>query len=125
MARIEIIAKGVTAKGKPLPVGSIVEHPEAWRHCLPGFRNAPPVAKPADDETAALVKEKEKARNTRQAVERRNLQKAIDKLSAKLGLKDGQFDRTQTGKVRKATEAEQAMIDTAAEYGIHPTPPSI
>ena len=126
MALVRIIVDTAKSGGKPIPNGTLINHPEAWRHCLPGFRNSKPIAEPVDEETTKLVAEKLKRREARASVEKKNLQIAIDKLAAKLGLEDGKFKRSKDGKkVLKASEAEQALVDTAAAYGIHPTPPSI
>lgn len=122
MAVVKIIVDTAKSAGKPLPKGTVIKHPEAWRHCMPGFRNSPPVAEPADAETKALVEKKLAAREKRATVVLKNLQTSIDKLAAKLGLEDGQFKTNKAGKVVKASEAEQALIDTAASYGIVPTP---
>jgi hypothetical protein len=37
------------------PVGTTLEHPLAWMHCVYGTHNAPPVAEPADDECRRIV----------------------------------------------------------------------
>jgi hypothetical protein len=43
------------ATGGTYKPGDIIIHPDAWMLCVPGYRNAPPVCKAADDETAAKV----------------------------------------------------------------------
>lgn len=37
------------------PAGFEVEHPDAWKLCIPGYGNAEPMAEPADEECAARV----------------------------------------------------------------------
>lgn len=38
-----------------LPVGTTIEHPDAWVHCLPGHLNSDPIAEPVDDEAKDRV----------------------------------------------------------------------
>lgn len=49
--------------------GLVVEHPRAWRACMPGFLNAEPVAEPADESCRLRVEfEMAKFRQRRDAI---------------------------------------------------------
>lgn len=126
LCKIRITAAGQTSGGEPLEPGTIIEHPEAWRHCLPGFNNSKPIAEPADDETRAEVERRETIRKAQQAQKRPALQKQIDLLAKKYKTDEqNQFVRTPGGFVDGASDSEQMLIDTAANYGIVPTPPVV
>lgn len=121
MYTIQITAKGQTSGGKPIPVGTIIKHPEAWRHCLRGFRNADPIAEPADDVTREKVGKATATRDRTAAANKAHLQSEVNRLAKKLPLDDdGNFKRTSAGKISKATAAEVNLIETAEAYGITP-----
>jgi len=48
----------------PFPIGTTLEHPMAWHHCVYGVGNSPPVAIPVDDECRRVVKERLQRRET-------------------------------------------------------------
>lgn len=73
-------------QGKPLPVGTIIYHPDAWQKCLPAefnFMGMPPVCEPGDDETREKVQAEVEARSPALAAEKALLQKRLNKLAAK------------------------------------------
>lgn len=39
------------------PVGTTLEHPLAWMHCVYATHNTPPVAEPMDDECRRIVRQ--------------------------------------------------------------------
>lgn len=116
-----IVVEGQTCRGKPLAVGSKVSGPEAWIHCLPGMRNSPPVAEPADQLTADKVQEELERRRKLHAGMVPKVQARVDALAAKLPTDEaGNFVRRADGTIPRATEAEQFDIDNAEAYGITP-----
>lgn len=46
------------------PIGTTLEHPLAWMHCVYGDHNAPPVAVPVDDECKRIVRQHLQRRET-------------------------------------------------------------
>jgi hypothetical protein len=46
------------------PVGTILEHPSAWMHCVYGTHNTPPIAEPVDDECRRIVRQHLQRRET-------------------------------------------------------------
>lgn len=80
--KIRLIAEADGKDGK-MPVGTEIEHPKAWVHCLPGFLNSRAIAEPIDDEANAKVAEELAKRNSRlgvvQAIVRRPGEKPEDK----------------------------------------------
>lgn len=80
---------------RPIPAGTEIEHPDAWRLCLPGYRNAPPKAEPLDAPARQLVEE---------ALSRREA--GLRQLQAQLKFPP------------KDPVARKALRDTAAAYGL-------
>lgn len=72
--------------GKPIPVGTVIYHPDAWQLCLPpefNFLGMPPKATAGDEETQAKVQAEIEARSPAIAAEKALLQKRLNKLAAK------------------------------------------
>lgn len=65
--KVQLTTEADSTSGK-LPVGTEIDHPDAWMHCLPGFLNARAIAEPVDDEAKAKVNEEMKKRNARLGV---------------------------------------------------------
>lgn len=126
MYTVKIIVKGQTSKGKELPIGHVITNSQCYRHCLPGFRNRQPIAEPVDDVTREKVKSELRNHNISVAARTPVLQRDVDRLADKLPTDEQrQFVRDDlTGAVEKASRADQVTIDSAAAYGINPTPPA-
>lgn len=62
--KIRLIKEADSTDGK-LPVGTEIEHPKAWMHCLPGFLNSAPIAEPIDEEAKAKVASEMELRKAR------------------------------------------------------------
>lgn len=124
MYKIRITAAGQTSKGKPLPVGTVLEcdHPTILTHCVPGFRNSPPIAEPVDEFTAEGVAIVLKRKKQIQAANRPIVQQHMNGLAQRLPTdpSTGDFERKDDGTVPGASERDQVTIDNAAAYGIKP-----
>lgn len=119
--KIEITAEGITSGGKPLPVGTKIEHPEAWRHCLTGFHSSTAIAKPVDKATRNKVAEELQKKQTKAENVKAQLQVRMNELATKLTVNDdGKFKRTAGGNISKASSTETVEIDNAEAYGIYP-----
>jgi len=123
---VRIIADGIQhANGTPCPKGTEIEHPDAWRLCGPGPRNAPPIAEPVDDEAKQKVADR---RKEREPVVRQHLammQANIDKLARRnpkwIDPETGKFKRGPDGELAFRTKNETVnLIETAEAHGLTP-----
>ena len=108
--------------GKPITVGTVIYHADAWQLCLPAemnFMGLPPKAKPGDDETQAKVNEEVEKRSPAVAAEKALLQKRLDKLAAKfpktIDKATGDFARNAKGELSKELDAVAVHIVTLAQ----------
>lgn len=126
MHTIKITATGQTSGGKPLDVGTIIKDPLAWIHCIPGFRNAKPIAEPVGTVTQNKVAAELKKHGAKVDASRDATQAEVDRLAKVYKLDDsGDFLRTEGGslvrrKGGKVNTADQAQADNAEAYGITP-----
>lgn len=135
MYKVRIIAEGQQwdpdgdGYPEPCPVGTEITHPDAWRLCLRGMRNAPPIAEPADEATKAKVLAHMEETAPRKAAVRADLQNKINALAntPALGLtfdSDGQPKRDAKGEiVGKLTNLQRHRLETALSYGLTPVVP--
>ena len=136
MGKIKIIAEGQSwdtdgnGTVEDLPVGTVLEHPDAWMHCLPGFRNSPPIAEPADDETRAQVDAYLKATAAHRNALAYQLQNQVNALAADKRVKlqvlpNGDVARDSSGEIKgNLSQLQRHRLETALAYGIKPTPPA-
>lgn len=116
---------------EPCPVGTIITHHEALNLCLPGYRNAPPIAEPADEATKAALAERLTASAPRKAAVLADLQNKINALAHTPGLglvfdSKGQPARDDNGEIKgKLSNLQRHRLETALSYGLTPviTPP--
>lgn len=130
MYTVVIIAEGQqrvdeTGKIVPCPVGTVIMDTDAWRLCLRGFRNAPPIAEPGDEETAKKVREEMAAREPRRAAQIAMLQSRINTFAKdtkrfRLNAADGRFLRINGELAGNLTLVEKHIIETAESYGLVP-----
>lgn len=132
MYKVRIIADGQQwdpdgdGHVEPCPVGTEITHPDAWRLCLRGMRNAPPIAEPADDVTRQRVADHINENAPRKAAVLQSLQNQINALAnnAKLGLKfdeSGQPLRDASGEiVGRLSNLQRHRLETAMSYGLVP-----
>lgn len=109
--------------GETYKPGEIIIHPDAWLLCLPGYRNAPALCKPADEETEAKVSAELAARQPVVDQTRAYLQTKIDGYAASgkftINPVTGFFVRGTDGAYsNKAVIAH--TIETAEGYGLKP-----
>lgn len=135
MTKVRIIAEGLEwdpandGMIEPLPVGTELEHVDAWKLCLTGFRNAPPRAEPADAETKAKVDAFLKARAPVKSALRAQMQNQVNALAAdpktKLQLdSEGDLVRDAKGEIMgNLTSLQRHRLETAESYGIVPKRP--
>lgn len=128
----ECVTECQSDKGEPILPGSFIIHPDAWLLCMPGYRNAEPRFKPADEETAAKVAEELRKRQPVLDATLVHLQAEIDKVAAAGRLKidpaTGFFARDSNGELvglATLTPLNVHVIETAAGYGLKPTPPAL
>lgn len=132
MPKVRIIAEGQEwdpdgdGNIEPLPVGTEIEGPDAWRLCLRGFRNSPPIAEPADDATAEIVQSFVAARAPEKASILARMQSQLNALAntKSLGITwgaDGQPKRDANGEiVGKLSNLQRHRIETALAYDLVP-----
>lgn len=111
--------------GEKFKPGDFQIHEEAWRLCMPGYRNAAPRFKPADEATAAKVAEETAKRQPAVDQTKVYLQTELDKIAAagrlELDPNTGFFKRDAEGVfVGKLTDLEMHVLETADGYGLKP-----
>lgn len=114
--------------GAELPVGHIISHSDAWRHCLPGYGFADPIAEPADDETAEFVQSYRAYKAPIIAQHRAHWQKVLNRFAAEGKLSvdpaTGFFARDASGNlVGKLKPAERHVLEVAFSHGLKPEAP--
>ena len=132
MYKVRIVAEGqyYDPQGdgtvEPCPVGTELTHADAWRLCLPGMRNAKPIAEPADDATADKVNSHIEANAPRKAAILQSLQNQLNALAntKALGLvfdEHGEPARDSAGEIKgKLNNLQRHRIETALAYGLIP-----
>jgi hypothetical protein len=130
MYSIRIIAEGVKVpdeSGVPtvVPIGTIITDKRAWIHCLPGFRNRPPIAVPADEVTAAKVTEERERLEPRRRAYLAHWQRKINAFAADakkypLG-SDGNFLRDKAGELSgRWSNEDRHIAELAQAHGLKP-----
>jgi hypothetical protein len=130
MYSIRIIAEGVKVpdeSGVPtvVPIGTIITDKRAWIHCLPGFRNRPPIAVPADEVTAAKVTEERDRLEPRRRAYLAHWQRKINAFAADakkfpLG-SDGNFLRDKAGELSgRWSNEDRHIAELAQAHGLKP-----
>ncbi len=116
---------------EPLPVGTEIEHVDAWKLCLSGFRNAPPRAEPADEETKAKVDEFLKKRAPVKSALRSQMQNQVNAMGCDPKCKlqfdsEGDLVRDDKGEIKGTlTLLQRHRLETAESYGIVPKAPAV
>lgn len=132
MYSIRIIAEGVKVpdeSGVPtvVPIGTIITDKRAWIHCLPGFRNRPPIAVAADEVTAAKVTEERERLEPRRRAYLAHWQRKINAFAADakkypLGA-NGNFQRDAAGElVGRWSNEDRHIAELAEAHGLKPAP---
>lgn len=99
--------------GVIVPAGTVLEHPDAWQHCLPDAAGLVR-AEPADEATAQKVQQAEQRRQARLNRLSPRQQKAREKLQAKLAHLGP--DSVESGESRaESGEQQVAAEDPAGE----------
>lgn len=130
MYTVVIIAEGQqqvdeTGKIVPCPPGTVIMDTDAWRLCLRGFRNAPPIAEPGDEETAKKVRDEIAAREPRRAAQLAMLQNRINNFAKdgkrfRIDAASGKFLRINGELAGNLMNVERHIIETAESYGLVP-----
>jgi hypothetical protein len=111
--------------GGVITPGEFIIDPDAYLLCMPGYRNAAPRFKPADEATAAKVAEETAKKQPVVDQTKIYLQKELDKLAGsgrlELDPATGFFKRDPDGVLLgKLTALEMHVLETADGYGLKP-----
>lgn len=105
--------------------GDFQIHEEAWMLCMPGYRNAPPRFKPADEATAKKIAQELAAKQPVVDQTKIYLQAEIDKIAdagnLEIDPETGFFRRGPDGVlIGNLTSLQMHILETADGYGLKP-----